>query len=84
MNATVQAYLRAFCDWNQSNWKGNLGIAKIAITAREARSTRMSPFFMQHRYEVDPIQIATKEAKTKHSASSSYYRRSPARAGDTG
>ncbi|KAG9184899.1 hypothetical protein G6011_06845, partial [Alternaria panax] len=60
MNATVQAYLRAFCDWNQSNWKSNLGMAKIAITAREARSTRMSPFFMQHGYEVDPVQIAIK------------------------
>jgi hypothetical protein len=60
MNATVQAYLRAFCDWNQTNWKSNLGMAKIAITARQAQSTRMSPFFMQHGYEVDPIQIAVK------------------------
>jgi transposase InsO family protein/predicted aspartyl protease len=60
MNATVQAYLRAFCDWNQTNWKSNLGMAKIAITARQAQSTRMSPFFMQHGYEVDPVQIAVK------------------------
>jgi hypothetical protein len=35
-------------------------MAKIAITARQAQSTRMSPFFMQHGYEVDPIQIAVK------------------------
>jgi hypothetical protein len=35
-------------------------MAKITITARQAQSTRMSPFFMQHRYEVDPIQIAVK------------------------
>jgi hypothetical protein len=35
-------------------------MAKIAITAREARSTRMSPFFLQHGYEVDPIQIAVR------------------------
>jgi hypothetical protein len=58
MNARVAAYLRAFCNWNQLNWKNNLGMAKIAITAREAQSTRMSPFFLQHGYEVDPIQIA--------------------------
>jgi hypothetical protein len=35
-------------------------MAKITITARQAQSTRMSPFFMQHGYEVDPIQIAVK------------------------
>ena len=55
INATVQAYLRAFCDWDQTNWKSNLGIAKIAITARQAQSTKMLLFFMQHRYEVDPL-----------------------------
>ena len=33
-------------------------MAKIAITAREARSTKMSPFFLQHGYNVDPVQIA--------------------------
>jgi transposase InsO family protein len=60
MNATVQAYLRAFCDWGQTNWKSNLGMAKIAITARQAQSTKMSPFFMQHGYEVDPLQIAVR------------------------
>ena len=62
MNATVQAYLRAFCDWNQTNWKSNLGMAKIAITARQAQSTRMSPFFLQHGYKVDPIQIDVKHS----------------------
>jgi len=36
MNVIVQAYLRAFYDWNQTNWKSNLGMAKIAITARQA------------------------------------------------
>jgi hypothetical protein len=33
-------------------------MAKIGITAKEAWSTRMSPFFLQHGYEVDQIQIA--------------------------
>jgi hypothetical protein len=32
-------------------------MAKIAITAREARSTGMSPFLLQHGYEVNLIQI---------------------------
>jgi hypothetical protein len=60
MNATVAAYLQSFCNWNQTNWKNNLGMAKIAITARKAQSTGMSPFFLQHGYEVDPIQIAVR------------------------
>lgn len=58
MNAVVEAYLRAFCDWSQADWKHHLGMAKIAIAAREARSTKMSPFFLQHGYNVDPVQIA--------------------------
>ena len=57
MNSVVEAYLRAFCNWNQRNWKPNLGMAKIAIMGREARSTKMSPFFLQHGYNVDPVQI---------------------------
>ena len=67
MNATVQAYLRAFCDWNQTNWKSNLGMAKIAITARQAQSTKMSPFYMQHGYEVDPVQIAVRHGPENRS-----------------
>ena len=35
-------------------------MAKIAITARQAQTTRMSPFFLQHGYEVDHIQIDVK------------------------
>ena len=38
----------------------HLGIAKIAIMARESRLIKMSPFFLQHGYNVDPIQIAVK------------------------
>jgi transposase InsO family protein len=57
MNAVVETYLRSFCDWNQADWKHHLGMAKIAIMAREARSTKMSPFYLQHGYNVDPIQL---------------------------
>jgi hypothetical protein len=32
-------------------------MASIAIKGRKARSTRVSPFFLQHSYNVDPIQL---------------------------
>ena len=65
MNATIEAYLRSFVSWRQDDWKENLGMAKIAITARQSQSTRMSPFFLQHGYDVDPIQIAVRYGPEK-------------------
>ena len=46
MNAVIETYLRAFCDWNQQDWMDHLGMAKIAIMARESRLIKMSPFFL--------------------------------------
>lgn len=57
MNSVVEAYLRAYVNWDQSNWAKLLGIAMIAIRARQAVSTGVSPFFLQHGYYVDPIQL---------------------------
>ena len=70
MNAVVETYLRSFCDWNQADWKYHLGMAKIAIMAREARSIKMSPFFLQHGYNVDPIQVDVRYGPENRPASS--------------
>ena len=56
MNSTVEAYLRAFVNWDQDNWAELCPAAQIAIKGRTATSTGVSPFFLQHGYEVDPIQ----------------------------
>jgi hypothetical protein len=57
MNSTVEAYLRAYVDWDQKNWARLLGMAMIAIRGREATSTKVSPFFLQHGYHVNPLQL---------------------------
>jgi hypothetical protein len=57
MNSTVEAYLRAYISWNQKDWVRWLPMAAIAIKGREARSTKVSPFFLQHGYNVDPLQL---------------------------
>jgi transposase InsO family protein len=61
MNSTVEAYLRAYVDWDQKNWARLLGMAMIAIRGREATSTKVSPFFLQHGYHV-----STKEQSGVH------------------
>ena len=57
MNAVVEAILRAYVNWKQDDWKGLCSLAQIAIRSRPATSTGVSPFFLQHGYEVDPIQL---------------------------
>ena len=56
MNAVVEAYLRAFINWKQDDWAPLCPVAQIAIKGRNAVSTGVSPFFLQHGYDVDPIQ----------------------------
>ena len=56
MNSVVEAYLRAFIDWNQKDWAKWTAAAQIAIKGRVATSTGVSPFFVQHGYDVDPVQ----------------------------
>jgi hypothetical protein len=57
MNSTIEAYLRAFVNWAQDNWATLCPIAQAAIRSRVANSTKVSPFFVQHGYEADPIQL---------------------------
>jgi hypothetical protein len=59
MNAVVEAYLRAYVQWDQKNWAKFLGMAMIAIRGRQASSTGVSPFFLQHGYHVDPVELHT-------------------------
>jgi hypothetical protein len=56
MNAVVEAYLRAYINWTQTDWARWTTTAQIAIKGRIAISTGVSPFFLQHGYNVDPVQ----------------------------
>lgn len=57
MNSVIEAYLRAYIDWNQKDWVKWLPMAMVAIKARDARSTKISPFFLQHGYNINPLQL---------------------------
>lgn len=57
MNATLEAYLQMFCDYTQSNWAFLLPMAQLTICSRDAVSTGVSPFFLDHGYNVEPVQL---------------------------
>src|SRR5579871_2735205 len=56
-NQVLEAYLSAFVAYAQNDWAEHLPSAELAINNRNAASTGISPFFMMHGYNVDPIQI---------------------------
>ena len=59
MNSVWEAYIRAFVSWAQDNWAPLCPMAQIAINGRDATSTGVAPFFLQHGYNVDPLQLET-------------------------
>ena len=56
-NQEIQAYLRAFVAYNQKDWKKWLPMATVALNAKPASTTGISPFFMTHGYEIRPIEM---------------------------
>jgi hypothetical protein len=57
MNAVIEEYLRNFCNHAQDDWAILLPIAQLAINGRDAASTGISPFFLDHGYHVEPFTI---------------------------
>ncbi|THC87386.1 hypothetical protein EYZ11_013167 [Aspergillus tanneri] len=57
MNATIEAYLRSFCDRTQTNWASLSPIAQLAVNGRNATATGISPFFLDHGYDMETIQL---------------------------
>jgi transposase InsO family protein len=56
MNAVVEAYLRVYINWTQTDWARWTSTAQIAIKGQIAISTGVSPFFLQHGCDVNPVQ----------------------------
>jgi hypothetical protein len=50
VNQRVQAYVRHFVDYAQSDWALLMPMAKLAINNQDASSTGISPFFLDHGY----------------------------------
>ena len=57
MNQNLEAYLSAFCAYSQRDWADLLLVAALAINSRPSSVTGLSPFFMLHGYDFDPLQL---------------------------
>ena len=57
MNQNLEAYLSAFCAYSQRDWADLLPVAALAINSRPSSVTGLSPFFMLHGYDFDPLQL---------------------------
>jgi transposase InsO family protein len=71
MNATIEAYIRAFCHWAQGDWAFLCPMAQLAINGRDAASTGISPFFLDHGYHVEPLQLQEEVQEVPHAQAQS-------------
>jgi hypothetical protein len=56
-NSTMETYLRTFCDYAQDDWNDLLPSAQLAIMGRDAASTGVSPFFLEHGWHIEPLDL---------------------------
>ncbi|KAM4056428.1 reverse transcriptase (RNA-dependent DNA polymerase) [Hirsutella rhossiliensis] len=61
MNQEIEAYLRAYVSYVQDDWGELLPAAQLALNNRESATTKISPFFAEHGYHVDPISVEESE-----------------------
>lgn len=58
-NQDIQAYLRAYCNFHQTDWDTLLPAAMLGLNNRPSITRGgVSPFFASHGFDVDPIQMA--------------------------
>ena len=50
-NQTIEAYLRAFCSYQQDDWVDYLPLGEFAFNNHENSSTHQTPFFSTHQKE---------------------------------
>lgn len=69
-NQEIQAYLRAFVTYAQTDWSSLLPVAQLALNNRDS-SLGYSPFFLTHGYHIPPIQVVTTNDKNAQILASS-------------
>ncbi|ODM22910.1 hypothetical protein SI65_00499 [Aspergillus cristatus] len=58
MNAVFESYFYNFCNFAQDNWSEVLPMAQLAIANQTAASTGFSPFFLDHGFHLETLQLA--------------------------
>ena len=63
MNSVIKSMLRAFSNWDQTNWAPLLLMIQLTIKNWIASATEVSLFFLLHNYELDTIQMKLSQIK---------------------
>jgi hypothetical protein len=50
VNAILEQYLRAYCNYQQDNWKGLLPVAEFCYNNTQSGTTKVTPFFGNYGY----------------------------------
>jgi len=50
-NATLEQYLRAYCNYQQDDWERLLPIAEFCYNNTQTGTTKITPFFANYRYQ---------------------------------
>jgi transposase InsO family protein len=56
-NQDIEAYLRAYVTYNQSNWGSLLPSAQLSLNSRDHSATKMSPFFATHGFHPQTVEL---------------------------
>jgi transposase InsO family protein len=54
VNAILEQYLRAYCNYSQDNWADLLATAEFMYNNTESETTKMTPFFANYGYHPTP------------------------------
>ena len=57
INSTIKIILRQYVNQEQNNQAKLCSIVQIALKRRKVATTKISPFFLQHRHNVDLIKL---------------------------
>ena len=56
-NQMIEAFFRHFCNRAQSNWATLCPVAMLALNNRDNTSTGVSPFFLDHGFHMETLDI---------------------------
>ena len=70
MNQFIEAYLRAFTNYEMSNWEDLLATAEFAYNNAESTATRMTPFYANYGYH--PVASNPPDPSARNPASENY------------
>lgn len=65
INQEIQTYLRAHVCYSQRDWGNLLPAAQLALNSRENAAIQTTPFFLEHGYHPEPIQVREAPAQNR-------------------